>query len=166
MCSCIGHLSSCFLPWLQGKVCFKGVESLSSLGVPTLSGVACRTFAEGLGKQLGLSLEELQGPEAEHLLEQDPEARRKWRELQQQRVAIEASSASPAPAAASEESSSASSSSSSSAALVLAQFDPKSASILLEEEIREAVIGTAGTALGRLKACLVLHFHSSEVRAW
>ena len=36
----------------------------------------------------------------------------------------------------------------SSAAAAVARFEPRAAALLLEEEIREAVIGTAGAALG------------------
>lgn len=35
-----------------------------------------------------------------------------------------------------------------SAAAAVARFEPRAAALLLEEEVREAVIGTAGAALG------------------
>ncbi len=38
-----------------------------------------------------------------------------------------------------------------SAAAAVARFEPRAAALLLEEEIREAVIGTAGAALGALQ---------------
>ena len=37
-----------------------------------------------------------------------------------------------------------------SAAAAVARFEPRAAALLLEEEVREAVIGTAGAALGAL----------------
>ena len=40
-----------------------------------------------------------------------------------------------------------------SALAVVQDFDPKAASLLLEEEVREAVVGTVGTAVGMIAAC-------------
>ena len=36
----------------------------------------------------------------------------------------------------------------------VAAFDPKKTEVLLEEEVREAVLGTAGTAAGELAAMM------------
>lgn len=47
----------------------------------------------------------------------------------------------------------------------MARFEPRAAALLLEEEIREAVIGTAGAALGALLPIHILVTNPGTVGA-
>ncbi|KAL4458908.1 hypothetical protein ABPG75_013773 [Micractinium tetrahymenae] len=95
-----------------------------------------RVFAEQRAAALGQTLEGVLNTELEGL-DSDAEARRRWREMRQLTTEAEVAAAAGGTPPDAE------------AALVaVAALDPKTTEVMLEEEVREAVISTAGTAAG------------------
>ncbi|KAI3436182.1 hypothetical protein D9Q98_002237 [Chlorella vulgaris] len=94
-----------------------------------------RSFAEQRAAALGETLDGLVNAELEGL-GSDAGARRRWRELRQVPAKAEAAGGG------------GSAPDSGAALQALAKLDPKSTEVMLEEEVREAVISTAGTAAG------------------
>ncbi|PRW59965.1 putative transmembrane GTPase FZO- chloroplastic isoform A [Chlorella sorokiniana] len=95
-----------------------------------------RAFAETRAAALGQTLDGVLSTELEGL-DSDAEARRRWRQMRQLNTEAEAAAAAPGQTPDAE------------AALVaVSALDPKTTEVMLEEEVREAVISTAGTAAG------------------
>ncbi|CAL8469427.1 g8968 [Coccomyxa elongata] len=117
-----------------------------------------RSFAEARAQQLGTSLAELvsgrDGTAAAHT--SDEEARRRWREQRETEAAAaaaaragqEVDSASEGGVGAEGESGKGTESGQDTAVAALMRFEPKAAALVLEEEIREAVLGSVTSAIG------------------
>lgn len=95
-----------------------------------------RAFAEQRAAALGQTLDEVIDTEIEGL-DSDAGARRRWRELRQLTTEADIVSARGGVAPDAE-----------AALSAVAALDPKTTEVMLEEEVREAVISTAGTAAG------------------
>ena len=131
--------------------------------IPHLTLTGCRSFAEARAQQLGTSLAELVsgrgGTAAAHA--SDEEDRRRWRE-QRETEAAEAADAGAqevngASVGAEGESGKDTESGEDTAVAALMRFEPKAAALVLEEEIREAVLGSITSAIGETTLPPVQH---------
>lgn len=116
------------------------------------SQTGCRSFAEARGQQLGTSLAELvsgrDGTAAAHT--SDEKARRRWREQRKSEAADAAAAlkVQEGGVGAEGESGKGTDSGEDTAVAALMRFEPKAAALVLEEEIREAVLGSVTSAIG------------------
>ncbi len=123
-----------------------------------------RSFAEERAQQLGTSMDELVGGEDKAHAAGEA-ARRQWRE-QRKAVAAQAKDAN-ADGEAGEGDAEVSGSDTAVAALM--RFEPKAAALVLEEEIREAVLSSVSSAIGEIipQSLTAAHLRTTTgMRTW